>query len=378
MQGLGARQRTRSGSRLGGRDNGVASDFLLYGATGFVGDAVARLAARSGLRPILAGRDAARLERLAAELGLEHRIFSLDDSAAMDQVLTTVPLVLHCAGPYLHTSKPMVEACLRTGTHYLDLTGEIPVYEALAARDAKAKTQGIMLLPGVGFDVVPTDCLAVHLKQRLPSATRLTLAFQFEGPAGLPPGTQRTSIELIPYGDRIRHDGRMEPPARGSKTRLIDFGQGPVRAMRLTWGDIFTAYHSTGIPDIEDYAVLPEAVRRQIALAERLRPLFKLAVVRNLAKRGVKPGPTNDACAQSRTHVWGKVEDGQKRSAVSRLHGPEAGVIWTTRAAMAAVRKVLDGDAPPGFQTPALAFGADFVLECEGVTREDDQITIAV
>jgi short subunit dehydrogenase-like uncharacterized protein len=356
----------------------VASDFLLYGATGFVGDAAARLAVRSGLRPILAGRDAARLERLAAELGLEHRVFSLDDSEAMDQVLATVPLVLHCAGPYLRTSKPMVEACLRTSTHYLDLTGEIPVYEALAARDAEAKARPIMLLPGVGFDVVPTDCLAVHLKKRLPTATRLTLAFQIEGPAGLPPGTQRTSIELIPYGDRIRHDGRLEPPARGSKARLIDFGQGPMRATRLTWGDSFTAYHSTGIPNIEDYAVLPEAVRRQMALAASLRPLFKLARVRELVKRGVKPGPTSDECARTSTHVWGEVEDGQKQTAVSRLHGPEAGVIWTTRAAIAAVRKVLAGDAPSGFQTPALAYGADFVLECEGVTREDDQIAIAV
>jgi short subunit dehydrogenase-like uncharacterized protein len=349
----------------------MPSGFLLYGSTGFVGGAIAHLAVQNGLRPIIAGRDAAKIEAQATELGIEHRVFSLDDSTAMDKVLKEVTVVLNCAGPYIYTFKPMVDGCLRTGTHYLDITGEIPVYEALAARDAQAKAQGVMLLPSVGFDVVPTDCLALHLKQRLPSATRLTLAFQSEGPAGLPPGTQRTMIEMIPFGHRVRHQGRLKIPKRGVKTRLIDFGQGPVQATRLTWGDVFMAYYSTGIPNIEDYVVLPEAMRRQIALVDYLLPLFKLGAVRNLLKRGVKPGPTAEQRAKTSTHVWGEVEDDQGRKAVSRLHGPEAGVVWTTRAALAAVQKVLAGNASPGFQTPALAYGADFVLECEGVTRED-------
>jgi short subunit dehydrogenase-like uncharacterized protein len=273
---------------------------------------------------------------------------------------------------------PIAEACLRTGTHYLDLTGEIPVYEALAARDAEARTRGVMLLPGVGFDVVPTDCLAVHLKQRLPSATHLALAFHSEGPAGLPPGTQRTAIEMIPYGNRIRRNGRLEIPRRMPPSRMIDFGRGPLRANWLTWGDVFTAHRSTGIPNIEDYWVQPEATRRLLALAGYLRPLFRLAAVRNLVMRGVKPGPTREECAQTVTHVWGEVEDERNRKVVSRLHGPEAGVLWTTRAALAAVRKVLAGNAPPGFQTPALAYGPDFALECEGVTREDDRILSSV
>lgn len=349
----------------------MPTSFLLYGANGFVGNAIARLAVQHGLRPILAGRDAAKLASQATELGVECRVFSLDNSVAIDRALKDVPVVLHCAGPYLNTSKPMVDACLRTGAHYLDLTGEIPVYEAIAARDAEAKARGIMLLPGVGFDVVPTDCLAVHLKQRLPSATRLTLAFHIEGPAGLPPGTQRTAIELIPYGNRVRRNGRLETPERGIETRMIDFGHGPIRATRLTWGDVFTAYYSTGIPNIEDYAVLPEGLRRQLAAMASLRPLFKLAAIRDLFKRGVKPGPTADERAKTFTHVWGEVEDDQGRRAVSRLHGPEMGVSWTAWAALAATQKVLAGNASPGFQTPALAYGADFVLECEDVTRED-------
>jgi short subunit dehydrogenase-like uncharacterized protein len=327
----------------------MAPDFLLYGATGFVGGEMARLATLSGLRPMIAGRDAAGIERLADEMGVAHRVFPLDDPGAIDRALETVPVVLHCAGPFRYTSNQI----------------------ALAARDAEARAKGVMLLPGAGFDVVPTDCLALHLKQRLPSATRLTLAFQSEGPAGFPPGTQRTAIELIPFGDRVRRNGHLVVPERTPPSRMIDFGHGPVRATRLTWGDVFTAYWSTGIPNIEEYTVQPEAMRRQLTLAAYLRPLFRLAVVRNLVEHGVKPGPTHEECARTFTHVWGEVEDEQGRKAVARLHGPEAGVLWTTSAALAAVRNVLAGNAPPGYQTPATAYGADFVLECEGVAREE-------
>jgi short subunit dehydrogenase-like uncharacterized protein len=349
----------------------MPSRFLLYGAYGYVGEATARLAVQQGLQPILAGRDAARLEKLAAELDVEQRAFSLDDAAAMDRALQNVTVVLHCAGPYLYTAKQMVDGCLRAGSHYLDLTGEIPVYQTLAAQDAQARARGVMLLPGAGFDVVPTDCLALHLKQRLPSATHLTLAFQMQGPAGLPPGSQRTGIELVSYGNLERRDGRLVSPERAVKTRRIDFGQGPVEATQLPWGDVFTAFYSTGIPNIEDYAVLPKAMQRQIALTRYIQPLFKLAAVRHFFRRAVQPGATAEEREKTFTHVWGEVKDEQGRSAAARLHGPEAGVIWTARAALAAVQKVLAGSASPGFQTPALVYGADFVLESEGVTRED-------
>lgn len=347
------------------------STFLLYGAYGFVGQAAARQAVEAGLRPVLAGRNGAKLEQLASELGLAYRVFDLRDPQKIAGNLKDTAVVLNCAGPYIHTFNPMVTACLRTGTHYLDLTGEIPVFEAIAEQDAQARASGVMLLPGVGFDVVPTDCLALHLKQRLPAATHLTIAFQGEGPAGLPPGTQRTGIELLPYGDRIRRNGRLIPPEPGVKTRLVDFGKGPILATRLPWGDVFTAYYSTGIPNIENYAVVSGPVRNLLRIRDLLRPAFKLAVFRNLLKHLVLPGPSADQRARSSTHVWSEVEDDFGRKAAARLHGPEAGVDFTVRAALAAVRKVMAGNAPPGYQTPALAYGADFVLECEGVTRED-------
>ena len=349
----------------------MAVDVVIYGATGFVGGIAAREAVAQGLRPLIAGRNEAKLAGLAAELGVAYRAFELEDGAALDGALAEAPVVLHCAGPYQGTFAPMVAACLRTGTHYLDLTGELPVLEAIAARDAEARARGVVLLPGAGFDVAPTDCLAVHLKERLPAARELTLAFHTQGPAGLPPGTQRTAIALIPYGDRVRRDGRLVTPERAVETRVVDFGEGPVEAMRLLWGDLFTAYHSTGIPNITTYAVLSPAVRRQVVLTARLRRLFSLGAVRKLLERTITPGPDAEARAQSRTDVWGEVVDGEGRRAVARLHGPEAGVDWTVACALGAVRRVLAGEAPPGYQTPATAFGAGFVLETEGVRRED-------
>lgn len=349
----------------------MSNSFLLYGSTGFVGCVIAKLAVKSGLRPILAGRNAIKLEAQAKELGLEHRVFNLEDSASLDRALKEVTVVLHCAGPFIYTYKPMMEGCLRTGTHYLDITGEIPVYEGLAARDTNAKTKGVMLLPSVGFDVVATDCLAVHLKQRLPSATHLALAWYSQGPAGAPPGTQVTIFESIQYGSMLRRNGRLVQAEPGIRTRLIDFGTGSMLATRMTWGDVFMAYYSTGIPNIEDYLTIAERQRRQLAILVSLRPMFKLAAVRNFFKRGVKPGPTPEERARTVTHVWGEVVDDQGRRAVSRLHGPEAGVTWTSRTALAAVQKVLSGTVLPGFQTPSLVFSAEFVLEGEGVIRED-------
>jgi short subunit dehydrogenase-like uncharacterized protein len=351
----------------------MPADFLLYGANGFVAREVARLAVQADLRPVLAGRNGAQVQALAAELRLPCRVFGLDEPAALDEALAEVAVVLHCAGPYVFTSKPMADGCLRTGTHYLDLTGEIPVFEALASRDAEAKARKVMLLPGAGFDVVPTDCLALHLKRRLPSATHLALAWKGQGPVrGLPPGTANTMLEMMRRGEgmRVRRNGQLESAPPG-QWRMADFGDGPVKVIRQTWGDVFTAFYSTGISNIEDYAALPERFLQFSKVFGIMRPLLGFGAVRKFVRGKIPTGSTAEERAKTRTAVWGEVEDEEGNKAVARLHGPEAGVTWTALAALAAVRRVLAGEAPPGFQTPARAYGADFALESDGVTRED-------
>ena len=132
---------------------------LIYGATGYTGKLIAKTAVDRGARPILAGRNLEKVRAVAEPLGLAALAFDLRDPGRIDAAIKDVSVVLNVAGPFSATSRPMADACLRNHVHYLDITGEIDVFEALAARDAEAKSRGVMLLSGVGFDVVPSDCL---------------------------------------------------------------------------------------------------------------------------------------------------------------------------------------------------------------------------
>jgi short subunit dehydrogenase-like uncharacterized protein len=349
------------------------ANFLIYGSNGYSGDLIARRALEQGHRPILAGRNAQRVGAQAEELSLDYRVFELAESGALDRSLREVGAVLHCAGPYTSTWKRMAEACLRTGTHYLDITGEIGVYERLAALDAESRERGVTLLPGVGFDVVPTDCLALYLKYKLPAANQLALAFRTVGRAGYSRGTANTMIEGLPYGGAVRRGGKITRVPHSWKARTIDFGRGPERAQTLPWGDVSTAFYSTGIPNIESYWVPPKLVRRIAPLARWLRPVFGIGLVQRMLKRVVQSGPPGPAAAQreaASSLAWGEVTDAKGASAAARLEGPEV-YTWTAWAAVEAMDRIMAGKADPGFQTPATAFGSDFVLEFDGVQRID-------
>jgi short subunit dehydrogenase-like uncharacterized protein len=349
----------------------MTGPWLLYGANGYTGGLVARLAAARGHRPVLAGRSAGAVCALAEELGLERRLFSLDDPARVDEALRGMATVLHCAGPFSRTSKPMADACLRTRTHYLDVTGEVEVLEALAARDGEARDVGVMLLPGCGFDVVPSDCLAVHLKGRLPGARRLVLAYG--GFGRISRGTATTAIEGLGRGGLVRRDGVLTPVPSAWKTRRVDFGEGPRAAVTIPLGDLTTAWRSTGIPDIEVYFAAPPGLRALAVASRWLGPVLGSSPVRRLLTARVRagaPGPTEDERRRGRAFVWGEVEDDAGRRAAGRLEMPE-GYTVTAQAAVGVVERVLAGQAPAGFQTPATAYGPDFVLTLDGVARID-------
>jgi len=350
----------------------LTGPWLIYGANGYTGTLVARLAKARGHRPILAGRRADEVCSIADDLGLERRLFALDDPARVDAGLAGMHLVLHCAGPFTRTSRPMADACLRTATHYLDITGEVPVFEALAARDAEAHERGVMLLPGAGFDVVPSDCLAVHLKRRLPGARRLALAYG--GVGRLSRGTATTAIEGLGGGALVRRGGVLTPVPVGWHKRTIDFGFGPRPALTVPLGDVSTAWHSTGIPDVELFLAAPAGLRLLLRASRALGPLLASGPVRRtlLARvRAGTPGPSDEERERGRAFVWGEVEDAEGRRAASRLATVEA-YTFTARAALAVVERVLAGRAPAGFQTPGKAYGPDFVLEIEGTTRTDE------
>lgn len=349
----------------------MPSGFLIYGSYGYTGSLIVRMASELGMRPVLAGRDSHKTKQQAESFGLGHRTFSLDDAAALDSALKEVAVVLHCAGPFSHTARQMADACLRTKTHYLDITGEIEVFESLARRDAEAKAAGVMLLPGAGYDVVPSDCLAAHLKRRLPSATRLTLAIQ--GTGRISHGTATTAVENIDRGGLIRRDGKLTKVPAAWKNRLIDFGNGPTKAVTIPWGDVSTAYNSTGIPNIEVYAAMPGGVRTLMAASRYLGWLLGSKPVQSFLKSQIKkqpPGPSDGERERGKSLLWGEVEDDSGNKMSSRLRGPE-GYTLTAMTALAIVERVLAGNFRIGFSTPSLAYGADFIMEMKGVARED-------
>jgi len=324
------------------------------------------------MQPILAGRDKTRLKAQADKLGFEYRPCSLDDVPSLEVALNEVPLVLNCAGPFAHTYRPVVEVCLRLGKHYLDITGEIKVFEALAALDARAREAGIMLLPGIGLDVVPSDCLAAHLKQRLPGATHLTLAISGTG-GGISRGTALTSIEGISGQGVVRRDGKLVPVPLLGKTRQVDFGRGSRLVANIPWGDVSTAYYSTGIPNIETYMAFSKSAMRMVSIIRPIIGLGRRRWMQRLLKWAVmrrSPGPSDEILLHGRSRFWGQAIDEQGNQVTSRL-GTLNGYALTTETALAAVMRILAGDFKPGFQTPALAYGADFILEFDGSHRED-------
>ena len=341
---------------------------MIYGVTGYTGALISKLAHREQLAHIAAGRNAAEVGAHAAMHNLPARVFALDDAAALDQALAECTVVLNCAGPFITTAPPLVAACLRTGTHYLDLAGEYPAFAQHEAQRAAAVERGVLVLPGIGFSVAPTDCLALHLKQRLPSATSLTLAFDAEG--GVSQGTLGAVLGDLARPGVVRRRGSLEPRHAGSDRHTLNLGRGPRAVVLNPWrGDLVTAFWSTAIPNITTYSVFPTplvAAMRSAVLRRVIGSARGQRLLKSIVKR-LPAGPGEDARAAGTTAVWGEVSNqiGERRRAT--LTGPEA-YDFTAHAALAAARRILAGAAPAGLHTPATAFGADWVLELPGVS----------
>ncbi len=347
---------------------------MIYGVTGYTGTLVAEHAAATisgGSSPLtLAGRDAAGTKALATSLNVPWTAFDLADVATLRRHLEGVTVVLNCAGPFSRTADPLVAACLETGTHYVDITGEIAVFERIAARDAAAREAGTVLLPGAGFDVVPSDCLAAHLKRRQPGMQRLRLSIA--GLARASRGTARTAIEALGQGPMARRGGRiveLEAPLRGR----TDFGHGAVDTVSVSWGDVATAWHSTGVPEIDVLFEASPPLRVVSRVPRLLRSALGSPPVQRLLSRLVDrmgPGPSEEHRRRGRCRLLAEGWDAEDRYMASLMETPEPYAL-TTRTALAIAQRVAAGEVSPGYHTPATAFGPDMVLEFDGVRRWD-------
>ncbi len=345
-------------------------NFLIYGANGYTGKLIASLAVEKGLKPVLAGRNSAEIRELATELGLESIVFGLEDEDKIVEGIEPFIAVLHCAGPFSITSQPMIRACLKAETHYLDITGEIDVFEFAASKNDEAKSAGIVLMPGVGFDVVPSDCLAAHLASRLPEADHLELAFK--GAGGISKGTAITMMENFHKGGVIRENGELKKVPTAYESRKIFFGPKELMATTIPWGDVSTAYYSTGIPNIKVFTAVKPKVIKFMELSNSIGWLLKMEPVKKFIERRIRKsisGPSKEVRESGRSILWGKAY--HNNISVEATLTTCEGYQLTAMTAVGSVEKLLNQRIFAGFKTPSMAFGSDFILEFEHTQRED-------
>jgi short subunit dehydrogenase-like uncharacterized protein len=340
--------------------------WLIYGANGYTGELIAREAVHRGLKPILAGRNAAQINALAKELSCEARIFTIENQTATLIALQDVVAVLNCAGPFAHTAGLMMQACLASHVHYLDITGEIDVFELAQSLDDKAKRARSVLCPGVGFDVVPTDCVAACLRDALPDATHLALAFATLSRSSI--GTAKTSVESMGLGGRIRKDGKIVSVPFSYRTREIDLGEGVRQTVCIPWGDVSTAFYTTGIPNIEVYLSGPETLAKQLQQADKWGWALRNRFVQWLLKKQIARGPRGPSQTEREcnpTLVWGEVTNAAHQRKVARIRVAN-GYAVTVHASLAILARLLKERELAGFFTPAKLMGPKFVETLPG------------
>lgn len=342
--------------------------FIIYGAYGYTGELIVDLAVAKGMKPILSGRSEHKLKSLAEKYSLEYVVADLDNLNKLDEAAVKSALLLNCAGPFSRTFEKVVAYCLQKQLHYTDITGELMIFEMAALMDKIAKEKGIMILPGTGFDVVPSDCLAAYLKQQMPEAVSLVLAFKATG--GFSHGTATTLVENLGEGGAVRANGKIKKVPHAYRTRMINYGNGPRLSVTIPWGDVSTAYYSTGIPNIEVYIGVDKGAVRGMKIMGIFKSILKMPAVNKFLQNRIKEGgPSENARAKGKSFLFGEVMDNEGNKKAARLICPD-GYTLTAITAVIIAQKILAGNFKTGFATPSLAYGADLITEVQGAQRE--------
>jgi len=350
----------------------MKTSIIIYGSYGYTGQLVAQECKARNLNVILGGRNREALQKQHDQTGFPFEVVDVHNTTALKSLLQKGIVVIHCGGPFRYTAEAMANACLQTKTHYTDITGEYQVFEMLAGYDEKAKQAGIMIMPGTGFDVVPSDCLALHLKNRLPSATHLQLAFTMSK-GGLSRGTAKSMTEGLGYGSLIRKDGILTPVALGEKTMEIDFGAFKTKTLNIPWGDISTGWRSTGIPNIEVYTGATDKMIGNARRSKYINWLLRQRWVKDFMLKQIdkRPaGPSKEKRETGRSYLWGKVRD-NTGTVYSSLLETMSGYTLTAKTAVLITEKILTGNFKVGYQTPAMVYGEDLIMEIPTTKRTD-------
>lgn len=346
--------------------NETSKNWMIYGAYGYTGELVVKEAIAQQRQPVLAGRNEARTKAVAEKYGLPYKVFPADDAG---NHLQDIDILINCAGPFDQTAEPLMDACIKHNAHYFDISGEIPVYEAAHNRHDQAKKAGAVLCPGVGFDIVPTDTLAALLARELPQASHLELAFNF---GSLPSqGTARTAIINIGDGGLIRKDGELTPVGLGYRVSKIAFPNGVKPVVSLPWGDVFSAYHSTGIPNTLVYCAMPAALCWGQKLTNPIRGFlarpFMQKILLGLMEKFLDAGPDENTRATAGTEFWGRAKAPDGREVSATLTGPSV-YVMTAELSVAAALHAETTSPDGGYYTASKLLGADFLSDRAGYT----------
>jgi len=346
--------------------------WMIYGATGYTGQLVVEEAVRRGHRPIIAGRNPEKLDVIAEQYDLDYVAFRLDDEKTIAEAIADVDIVYHAAGPFIHTSDPMIRACLATNTHYLDITGEISVFENTYSYDDAARKVGIALISGAGFDVIPSDCLGAYVAEKIVGATHLeTGIFGF---AGASAGTSKSAIEMIPGGWFSRRDGKLVKSSFGKDSMSFVLPDGKTRhAVASPWGDLSVSYRTTGIPNISSYLTMQPAITTIGRIVYPIASLIlKNSAIRSLAKdlvERIASPPDERTRTEAKSYIYARASNPAGQSASAWLTTLEP-YQYTAKVAILAIERLVELN-PIGALSPVQAFGVDFTLEVEGTSRRD-------
>lgn len=338
---------------------------MIYGAYGYTGELMVREAVKQGIEPVIAGRSAGKLKPLANELGLEYNAFDVKEAGNR---LHDVRVLLNCAGPFSATAEPLAKACLAQQADYLDITGEIEVFRKCYEMDGEAKKQNILIMPGVGTDIVPTDCLAAQLKEKLPEAIRIDLALSFGTRPSI--GTVKTSIESLGKGGIIRENNRLETVPNAYRIRKIPFQNKPQWAVTIPWGDVFTSGISTGVPNGMVYMALAKPYIYMMRLSNPFKGFLDSRsgqeLVKSLASKLINKGPGEEARENQRGQFWGEAEAPNGDKVAMTMSTPNVYSL-TVETGIRIARYCLGNHGKSGYYTPSLLLGSRFIDSIPGI-----------
>jgi short subunit dehydrogenase-like uncharacterized protein len=321
---------------------------MIYGATGYTGRMAAEHANAAGTPVVLAGRSEATLAKLASELGVEYRVFGLDDAAAIDTGLAGISVLLNCAGPFMRTADALIKAAIRNGVHYLDTAAELDSYRLAELLDGEAMAAGVMLMPGGGGSVAMLGSLAGHGTERVANPRKIRIVLHVAG--GLSRGSAISATENLTVETFKRMNGVLTPAE--ADIQPFDFGRRLVDCFRVTLPDLITIWRATGVPDIETF----------VHVTGDGFPQGDLSLLPD--------GPSEEERLVNRYQALVEVTDDQGQ-VVRSLLDTVNGYTFTAMAAAEAGRRILAGEARPGFQTPARLFGNGFAQTIADTTIID-------